>query len=116
MKLSKFSFYLGKKKIYLKVKECKTIWSKFSGLMFRVASPNLLFVFNKEKNLSIHSLFCKPFIAIWLDKKKRVTKITSVKNWKLNISGKGKFLLEVPMNDENYLRMTKMLKIPVGKK
>jgi hypothetical protein len=84
--------------------------------MFRKTSPPLLFVFNKEKNLSIHSLFCVPFIAIWLDENKKATKMTSVKKIGLNFSGKGRFLLEVPINDENYSKMTKRLKISDGAK
>jgi uncharacterized membrane protein (UPF0127 family) len=116
MKLISFTFYSGKKKINLKVKECKSVWSKFSGLMFRKTSPPLLFVFNKEKNLSIHSLFCAPFIAVWLDENKKTTKISSVKNIGFNFSGKGKFLLEIPMNDVNYSRMTKMLRVSDGNK
>ena len=95
---------LKKKKI--KVKVCNTISSKATGLMFVKNSPPLLFVFNKNKILRIHSLFCKPFTAIWLDEKKNATKVVVVKKWKLDISGKGKFLLEIPITSkvENYRR------------
>jgi len=85
------------KKKRIKVKICNTIFSKATGLMFRKNSPPLLFVFNKNKILKIHSLFCKPFTAIWLDEKMNSTKIVVVKRWKLDISGKGKFLLEIPL-------------------
>lgn len=64
--------------------------------MFKKNSPPLLFVFEKEKNFLIHSLFCRPFRAVWIDEDKRATKIVDVKNWKLSISGKGKYLLEIP--------------------
>jgi len=84
------------KKHKIKAKICNTLLSKLTGLMFRRRSPPLLFVFSKEKVLSIHSLFCRPFKAIWLDKKMLATKIVDVKKWKLNISGRGKYLLEVP--------------------
>jgi uncharacterized membrane protein (UPF0127 family) len=81
----------------LKVKFCKSIWSKFSGLMFRKNSPPLLFVFKKEQTLSIHSLFCEPFDAIWLDEKKKITKKIRIVSPGLNFSAKGKYLLEVPL-------------------
>jgi uncharacterized membrane protein (UPF0127 family) len=74
-----------------------TPWKKFCGLMFKSSSPPLLFTFKKEKTLSIHSLFCKPFKAVWLDEKFQATKVLEVKTWKLNISGKGKYLLEIPI-------------------
>jgi len=98
MVLKNFEFYLGKRKKSIKVRMCKSAWSKFSGLMFRKNSPPLLFVFNKEKKLSIHSFFCKPFTAVWLDDKKRVVKTSTIKNWKINFSGRGKYLLEIPKN------------------
>jgi uncharacterized membrane protein (UPF0127 family) len=96
MALKQITYSIDGKKKNIKVKLCDTPLKKFSGLMFRHQSPPLLFVFNKNKKLAIHSLFCKPFKAIWLDEKMKATKITDVKNWKLNISGKGKYLLEIP--------------------
>lgn len=97
MVLTSFTYYISKRKKTIQVKECKSTWSKFSGLMFRKNSPPLLFIFNKEKALSIHSFFCKPFRAVWLDKNKKVTKSVDVFNWKPNISGSGKYLLEIPV-------------------
>ncbi len=96
MVLRDFTYFINGEKKIIKVKICNTILSKFFGLMFKKNSPPLLFVFNKNKKLSIHSLFCKPFKAIWLDEKKHATKIEHIKNWRLNISGKGKYLLEIP--------------------
>lgn len=98
-KIEKFTYYDEKnKKRTIKVKVCKSIWSKFSGLMFRKNSPPLLFVFKKGKNLSIHSLFCKPFKAIWLDDKMKITKFIEIKKWRTNFSGMGKYLLEIPIS------------------
>jgi len=102
--------------IIIEAVECKSLWSKFCGLMFKTKSSPLLFVFEREKTLSIHSLFCRPFIAIWLDKDKKATKIIEIKNPKPNISGKGRYLLEIPENDENYYKMIKYCKKSVGKK
>jgi uncharacterized membrane protein (UPF0127 family) len=102
--------------VLIEAKECKSFWSKFRGLMFKTKSPPLLFIFGKEKNLSIHSLFCRPFIAIWLNNARKATKIVDVKSIKLNISGKGSYLLEIPESDENYSKMIKYCKNSVGEK
>jgi uncharacterized membrane protein (UPF0127 family) len=96
MKLQNFTYYSKNKKIKIKIEVCDTIWKKFSGLMFRKNSPPLLFVFNRNQNLTIHSFFCKPFKAIWLDDKKRITQEKDIYNWRLHFSGKGKYLLEIP--------------------
>lgn len=97
-----FSYSINKENHTILVEECKSIWSKFSGLMFKKSSPPLLFIFNKEKMLTIHSFFCKPFRAIWLNKNKRVTKSVDVLTWKPNISGYGKYLLEIPLNSRRW--------------
>ena len=96
MVLKDFIYYENKRRKKIKVRVCSSLICKFIGLMFRNSKEPLLFVFNKEKTLSIHSLFCKPFKAIWLDEKKNVKKTENIFSWKLNISGKGKYLLEVP--------------------
>ena len=104
MAMKKITYFVDGKKKELEVKLCDTLLKKFAGLIFRRNSPPLLFVFNKEKKFSIHSIFCKPFTAIWLDDKMHATKITKVKNWKTNISGRGKYLLEtqeLPKKDES---------------
>lgn len=96
MVLKTISYFINGKRFGVRVKICKSFFSKSTGLMFRKDSPPLIFIFNKNKTLRIHSLFCKPFRAIWLDEKRRATKIVDVKSWKLNISGLGKYLLEIP--------------------
>lgn len=98
-----FTYYNNGRKTKISVELCDTIWKKFKGLMFRKNSPPLLFVFNKEKNLSIHSFFCKPFRAIWLNGMKEVVKKESVVNWRPNISGYGKYLLEIPFTQRKSL-------------
>jgi len=97
MVLKQITYFINNKPHKIKAKTLTTIIQKATGLMFRRQSPPLLFIFNKNKTLAIHSLFCKPFKAIWLDEKMHATKITDVNNWKLNISGKGKYLLEIPL-------------------
>ena len=91
-----FEFFIKNKKKKIKVKPLTSILQKARGLMFKKNSPPLLFIFNKEKTLTIHSLFCKPFTAIWLDKNKKATKVEKIRTWRLNISGIGKYLLEFP--------------------
>ena len=100
MALKQITYYINNKPHKIKAKPLTTIIQKATGLMFRNKSPPLLFIFNKNKTISIHSLFCKPFKAIWLDDKMQTTKVTNVNNWKLNISGKGKYLLEIPATSE----------------
>jgi uncharacterized membrane protein (UPF0127 family) len=100
MKLQKITYTLNGRKHSLHAKLCKSLSSKFFGLMFRRESTPLLFVFNKEKNLSIHSFFCRPFKAIWLDDKMNVTKTLTIKKWRANFSGRGKYLLEIPLTEE----------------
>ncbi|MFA5060783.1 MAG: hypothetical protein WC494_00505 [Candidatus Pacearchaeota archaeon] len=95
MVLKNINYRFKGKKHSVNAKVLKTIPQKFLGLMFRRRSPPLLFVFNREKKISIHSFFCKPFKAVWLDDNFVATKFVDVKNWKLNISGKGKYLLEI---------------------
>jgi uncharacterized membrane protein (UPF0127 family) len=98
MVLTPFVYFKNNKKLSIKVKPCTSIWSKVSGLMFRKNSPPLLFILNKNQSLTIHSFFCKPFKAIWIDDKKQITKEEVVKNWKPAISGYGKYLLEIPIS------------------
>lgn len=91
---------MKKRKIYfnnqiLEVQVCKSPLSKFRGLMFKKKSPPLLFIFKKEKNICIHSFFCKPFKAIWLNKNMKPTKELDISNWRPHFSGHGKYLLEV---------------------
>ena len=95
MAIEKIKYFIDGKEHEIEAKICKSIWSKGSGLMFRRRSPPLLFVFRKEKRLTIDSLFCKPFKAIWLDEKMQATKVVDVNDWRMAISGRGKFLLEV---------------------
>ena len=114
MKKVSFRFKLKNKLFNINVKECISLWSKFSGLMFKNKSPCLLFVFNKNKNLCIHSFFCKPFIAIWFNSDKEITKILNISEKGINFCGFGKYLLEIPQSDENYLKMTKILKLSDG--
>ena len=85
------------------VKVLKNIFSQARGLMFRSKSKSLLFVFHNKKRRAIHSFFCKPFIAIWLDGE-RIVEIKKVMPWKISIKPAEKFdrLLEIPSNDVTF--------------
>jgi len=96
MVLKEITYTIDGKKKRIKAKIMSSLIEKAKGLMFKKTSPPLLFVFSKEKKLSIHSLFCRPFKAIWLDKNMKVTKFIDVKDWRLSITGYGKYLLEIP--------------------
>ncbi len=101
MTLEKITYHINGKKKNIKVKILKSVFSKGIGLMFRKNSPPLLFTCNKFKWNPITSYFCKPFKAIWLDDKFHSTKVVDVRNWKINISGYGKYLLEIPLNSKD---------------
>jgi uncharacterized membrane protein (UPF0127 family) len=96
MVLEEITYSIEGKKKKIKARVVKSFTGKFKGLILKKKSPPLLFVFKKEKKLSIHSLFCKPFRAIWLDKNMKSTKIIDDKGWKFNLSGRGKYILEIP--------------------
>ncbi len=103
----KFSFIFKGKREILNVKECKNIFSRGRGLMFRKNSKPLLFIFKKPVRLSIHSFFCLPFIAIWFYNDK-VADMKFVKPWKFIVKSKTTYdrLLEIPINDRNFLHFS----------
>lgn len=92
-----FKFNYKGRELKMEVRECRNIFSKTFGLMFRKKSPCLLFIFDKQKKIPIHSFFCKPFYAIWFDNDKIVDE-RLVKGWKVSVRPKSSFdkLLEIP--------------------
>ena len=98
MKMKKITYFVDGKKNVIDAKICDTVGKKFCGLMFKKNSPPLFFVFDKMKKLEIHSFFCKPFRAIWLDGNMKSTKVLDVKTWRPYICGNGKYLLEIPLS------------------
>tara|TARA_Y100000310_G_C20466536_1_gene707921 strand:+ start:223 stop:525 length:303 start_codon:yes stop_codon:yes gene_type:complete len=83
-----------------KVKECKTGISKLMGLMFQTKPRNLLFIFKRPTRQPIHSLFCKPFRAVWL-RKGKIIDDKIVKPFSLSVRPKEKFtqLVEIPLGN-----------------
>ena len=89
------------------IKNLKTCneFEKFSGLMFssRENSRALLFKFKKPIRLAIHSFFVfYPFLAIWLDDKNKIVKISIIKPFNPFIKPKKSFtkLIEIPVNEK----------------
>ncbi len=88
-------------------------WFEGIGLMFsrRKKARALIFDLKNEVKMSIHSFFVFfPFVAIWLDKDKKVIDIRKVKSFKFGIppSRKFRYLIEVPIN-ENYDEVLKII-------
>lgn len=79
---------------------CSSYFSKLRGLMFRRRNYKkpLLFVFSKYGMYPIHSLFCRSFLAVWLDWGK-VIGVKIVRPFKFNVIPQKKFnmLLEIPL-------------------
>jgi uncharacterized membrane protein (UPF0127 family) len=102
------------KKIELKVKRLG-LFGRFSGLMFKSnETGNLLFEFNHDVNMAIHSFFVSfDFIALWLDEKNRVVEWKIVKPFTVAVKPKKRFrkLIEIPFNNDN----SKILRFFVGK-
>jgi len=101
--MTHFSFNYKGKKINIDVEECRTIFQKTHGLMFRKKSRPLLFIFNRKTTEGIHSFFCIPFIAIWFDCDK-IIGIKYVKPWRFYVKPLGKFdkLLEIPLGNKEF--------------
>jgi len=83
----------------IKVRICDNIFSRARGLMFRKNSLPLLFIFKKPAKRSIHSFFCEPFKAIWLNKNKIIEE-RIVKPFSLSVKPEKPFteLVEIPLS------------------
>lgn len=103
------------KKINIPIKKVSS-FGKISGLMFKKKeTENLLFEFEKETNMKIHSFFVFfPFLAIWTNKKNEVIHFKFVKPFNPRIKSKKSFqkLVEVPLNSKN----KKIISYFVGKR
>jgi len=102
------NFQYKKKKFSIKADECKGFISKAWGLIFQKTPKPLLFVFSSKTQQSIHSFFCKPFVAIWFYKGKIVDK-QHVQPWRFSVKPKRKFdrLLEIPEGCVGYRSLSR---------
>ena len=106
IKINKKSFNIKNLKI------CNEL-EKFSGLMFspKENARALLFNFKKPTRLAIHSFFVfYPFLAIWLDNKNKIVKISVVKPFTPFVMPKKSFLklIEIPLN-KKYEKIAKSI-------
>ena len=106
----KFNFKYKGKKFNIDVKECKGI-NQGIGLMFRKKSKPLLFSFKKPVNISIHSFFCVPFVAVWFNGKD-IIDVKYVSPWGIGIKPLKNFdkFLEIPINDRNFNAIRLLIK------
>ena len=96
MVLRTVAYFVNGKKKKIRVKVCNPYLSL--GLMFKRNSPPILFDLKKSKNFTISSIFCRPFVAIWLDEEMQATRILKIRSWNMSFSGFGKYLLEIPLD------------------
>ena len=90
----------------MKVKICKSWFSKFRGLMFS-RKKNLLFVFKKEKLIAIHMFFVFfPITVIYFDKNKKETARVKAYPFTILKPRKAKYILETTeeINDYGFLK------------
>lgn len=94
----------SRKAVKIRVKRMN-FFGRFRGLMLRSRNAdNLLFEFDRDMNLSIHSLFVFfPFLAIWLDSRNNVIDVRIVKPFCLSIRSNKRFrkIVEIPFNKNN---------------
>jgi uncharacterized membrane protein (UPF0127 family) len=96
--------YYKNKKINISVKKLSS-FGKVIGLMFKSkTNENLLFEFNKDTKMSIHSYFVSfDFLAVWLDRNNRVIECKIIKPFSFGVRPKKSFLklIEIPLNNKN---------------
>ncbi|MEM4271151.1 MAG: hypothetical protein QXO70_03605 [Candidatus Pacearchaeota archaeon] len=104
----KIKLKLRKKAFKIEAKECRGI-QKLIGLMFSRQKNAVarIFKFKKPTKITIHSLFCPNFLAIWL-KNKQIPAYTFVKTTRIFIKPSSEFdcLVEIPIN-KKYENITK---------
>jgi|ETNmetMinimDraft_2_1059921.scaffolds.fasta_scaffold32482_2 uncharacterized membrane protein (UPF0127 family) len=108
LKMVIVNFDYGKKKFKIRADECRGFISKARGLIFQKNPKALMFIFTSKTQQSIHSFFCKPFVAIWFYKGKVVDK-QHVDPWRFSVKPKKKFdrLLEIPEGCKGYRSLSR---------
>ena len=80
---------------------CKNNFSKALGLMFSRKPKTLIFVFNKEKIISLHMFFVfYPIDVLFLNKNKKIVQLKeNFKPFRIIIPKKpAKYIIELPNN------------------
>ena len=81
------------------IKLCKNPFSKALGLMFSKKSKKIIFVFDKEKIISLHMFFVfYPIDVLFLNKNKKVVQIKeNFRPFRIMIAKKpAKYIIELP--------------------
>lgn len=82
-------------------------FQKGIGLAFKLKKDNvsnLLFSFNKDKNIALTSYFVFfPFLVLWLDKDNSVNEYRVVKPFQIKITSSKPFrsIIEIPLSKKN---------------
>ncbi|MFW6028669.1 MAG: hypothetical protein ACOCRO_00295 [Halanaerobiales bacterium] len=103
-------------KLNLKINYCNNLLKKIKGYMFKTKKDEILiFPFNREQIISIHSFFVKyNLYCIWL-KKDTVVETTVIKPFNIyRPTSKADKLIEIPY--EEYNKIKKNIKLMKGKK
>ncbi len=102
--LKLISIKLSNKIVKLNVRKMNS-FNKFIGLMFRTKdTKNLLFEFEKDTRIAIHSFFVFfSFLIIWLDKKNNIMDYKIVRPFCFGIRPLRSFrkIIEIPFNEKN---------------
>jgi uncharacterized membrane protein (UPF0127 family) len=96
--MKKVNFYFGKRKVSIECEVANSSLKRAIGIMFKKKFKPLLFEFGKVQKISIHSFFCQPFIAIFLNSRKRVVQIEKIRPFSLFTSRPAKYLIEMPIS------------------
>ena len=89
-----------KKVVSRKTVFCRSVWSKARGLMFTKKSDKaLVFIFDKEKPISLHMFFVfYPIDVLFLDGKKRVVQLKEYfKPWHITFCKSAQYVIELPV-------------------
>jgi len=85
----------------VKAKVCNTLISKILGFMFSFSKKPLLFVFDKEKPISIHMLFVfQKLLVVWLDENRKIIDVAVMKPFISFKTEKAKYVLEIPLRSK----------------
>jgi uncharacterized membrane protein (UPF0127 family) len=82
-----------------KIGFCKNSFSKALGLMFSRKSKTLIFIFEKEKIISLHMFFVfYPIDVLFLDRNKKIVQLKeNFKPFRIMIAKKpAKYIIELP--------------------
>jgi len=102
--MPKVNIYFKNKKVTLKCEVADNFLKRAFGIMFKRNFKPVLFKFEKKQNICIHSFFCPPFIAIFLNEKKKVIQIKKIDPFSIFTSKPANYLIEVPIRLKRYFR------------